>query len=88
MNSRGGVLRQLETDFLKLSPNFRCLTTLGLAIAAWGAGERLVCHHATYMLPYVCFLYHPPKIAYNFAQPSEGVRSRFKVLYYAPDYGG
>ena len=40
------------------------------------------------VVPYVCFLYHPPRIAYNFSQPSDGVRSHFKVLDYAPEYGG
>ena len=38
-------------------------------------------------VPYVCFLYHPPTIAYNFSQPPEGVRSRFKVLAHSTGYG-
>ena len=29
----------------------------------------------------------PPKIAYHFSQPSEGVRPRFKVLAHSTGYG-
>ena len=37
-------------------------------------------------VPYACISYDPPRIVHNFSQPSEGVRSNFKVLTHTTDY--
>ena len=54
----------------------------GRAADRSGRGDIPICHPLKDIRSYgyVCFLYHPPRTACNFSQPSEGVRSRFKVL--------